>query len=373
MRLSHIYRPIPYQPSLSSKHDNYLTNLFAKNYIHFDERKGKTRKVYCLFNFWGIAMKIYVGVTDNAWYHFLAERIDSLGGEVNFWLPSPEQFRVLKRGDLFLFKLHRSAETGRRDVIAGGGVFVSYSPLPISIAWETFAEKNGCSSYQELRQKINRYRHQPDNPREDFLIGCIVLSQVFFFPQEAWFEIPGWHQSIVRGKTYDFNSAEWQYLLNRLQIAWKEKGYKEIAQEAQRVEEEQRRYGKETVIRPRLGQAAFRVVVTDTYKRACAITTEHSLPALEAAHIMSFSQGGPHEVSNGILLRSDFHRLLDAGYITITPEYRVEVSKKLKEDFANGKTYYPYHGKPLIVLPDRPEDCPLKDYLIWHNENVFKG
>jgi len=122
MRLSRIYRPIPCQLSLSSKHANYLTKLFAKNYIHFDERKGKTRKVYCLLNFGGIAMKIYVGVTDNAWYHFLAKRIDSLGGEVNFWLPSPEQFRVLKRGDLFLFKLHRSAETGRRDVIAGGGV-----------------------------------------------------------------------------------------------------------------------------------------------------------------------------------------------------------------------------------------------------------
>jgi len=88
---------------------------------------------------------------------------------------------------------------------------------------------------------------------------------------------------------------------------------------------------------------------------------------------MPFSQGGPHEVSNGILLRSDFHRLLDAGYITITPEYRVEVSKKLKEDFANGKTYYPYHGKPLIVLPESPDERPLKDYLIWHNENVFNG
>ena len=318
-------------------------------------------------------MKIYVGVTDNAWYHFLAERIDSLGGEVNFWLPSPEQFRVLKRGDLFLFKLHRSQETRGRDVIAGGGIFVSYSILPISIAWETFGEKNGCSSYQELRQKITRYRRRPDNLREDFQIGCIVLSEVFFFPQEAWFEIPGWHQSIVRGKTYDLNSEEWQYLQDNLQIAWREKGYNDIAQEVQRVEEERQRYGKETVIRPRLGQAAFRVVVTDTYKRACAITTEHSLPALEAAHIIPFSQGGPHEVFNGILLRSDFHRLLDAGYITITPEYRVEVSKKLKEDFANGKTYYPYHGKPLIVLPESDDDHLRKDYLIWHNENVFKG
>lgn len=64
---------------------------------------------------------------------------------------------------------------------------------------------------------------------------------------------------------------------------------------------------------------------------------------------------------------------MDTGYITITPEYRVEISRKLKEDFENGKSYYPYHGKPLLVLPDRPEDRPAKEFLIWHNENVFKG
>lgn len=104
-----------------------------------------------------------------------------------------------------------------------------------------------------------------------------------------------------------------------------------------------------------------------------AITTEHSLPALEAAHIKPFSLSGPHEVYNGVLLRSDFHKLMDSGYITITPEYRVEVSRKLKEDYENGKSYYQYHGKPLSVLPDRAEDRPARDLLIWHNENVFKG
>ena len=143
--------------------------------------------------------------------------------------------------------------------------------------------------------------------------------------------------------------------------------------EPERVQEEHDRYGKEVTIRPRLGQAAFRVIVTDKYKRACAITTEHSLPALEAAHIKPFSLSGPHEVYNGILLRSDFHRLMDTGYITITPDYRVEISQKLKADYENGKSYYPYHGKHLLVLPDRPEDRPARKFLIWHNENVFKG
>ncbi len=318
-------------------------------------------------------MKIYVAITDNEWYRFLASRVNQLEDEVNFWLPSPEPIKTLQKGDLFLFKLHRSPETGRRDVIAGGGIFISYSELPISLAWAIFEEKNGCSTFQEMRQKIVQYRRKPDNPREDFRIGCVILSEVFFFPKEHWFEVPGWHQSIVRGKTYNVNSEEWKYLFTNLQAVWRDQQYEHLSRETARVREERERYGKETVIRPRLGQGAFRILVTESYKRACAITTEHSLPALEAAHIKPFSLSGPHEVYNGILLRSDFHRLMDTGYITITPEYRVEVSKKLKEDYENGKSYYPYHGKPLLILPDLPEDWPAKELLIWHNENIFKS
>ena len=71
--------------------------------------------------------------------------------------------------------------------------------------------------------------------------------------------------------------------------------------------------------RPRFGQGTFRAVVTDLYERRCAITQEKALPALEAAHIRPFHDLPEHEVTNGILLRSDVHRLFDAGYITVTP------------------------------------------------------
>jgi len=47
-----------------------------------------------------------------------------------------------------------------------------------------------------------------------------------------------------------------------------------------------------------------------------------------------------HEVSNGLLLRSDIHRLFDAGYVTVTPDYEFKVSGRLREDFNNGETYY---------------------------------
>lgn len=112
--------------------------------------------------------------------------------------------------------------------------------------------------------------------------------------------------------------------------------------------------------------------VTDAYDRSCAITGEHSLPVLEAAHIQSFAKEGPNDVRNGLLLRADLHRLFDRGYITVTPELQLEVSDRLKADYNNGRAYYPLRGQP-VRLPSQIRDRPASEYLTWHNERVYLG
>jgi len=112
-------------------------------------------------------------------------------------------------------------------------------------------------------------------------------------------------------------------------------------------------------------------MVTEAYHRRCAVTGEKTLPVLEAAHIKPFFKSGPHLTSNGLLLRRDFHTLFDRGYITINEDYRIEVSKRIKEDYGNGRDYYAFHGKKLAVLPDKDQDKPAKQFLLWHNENVY--
>jgi putative restriction endonuclease len=319
-------------------------------------------------------MKLYAGVTDQDWFDYLRSLPNV--NEVNFWQPSPNaEFRALNKGDVFLFKLHRSPRTRNQDLIAGGGVFVSFSTLPISLAWEAFENRNGAASYSEMRQRLLHYRKIPDNPHEDFQVGCIILTQPFFFDEAMWFPAPDWSASIVRGKAkgYELDKEAGQFIWKNLQRAWAHQNVFDLDREAQHVEEERARYGKELTITPRLGQGAFRVHVTEAYHRACAITEEHSLPALEAAHIRPFNERGPHAVNNGLLLRSDFHRLFDHGYITVTPEYRIEVSRRLKEEFKNGRSYYPFHGKALNHLPVFFEDRPQEKLLIWHNEKVFKA
>ncbi len=329
-------------------------------------------------------MKIYVGVTDYKWFRFLRElslqpppstSSQTFPGldEVNFWQPSPAaQFRAISQGDLFLFKLHRQQASGE-DLIAGGGVFYRYLELPISLAWETFGEGNGCRSFAELRKAILQYRSpNPAAPMEDFKIGCIVLTQPFFLDQADWFPVPAWQSSIVRGKTYSLDSQDGKYLWQKVMEVWQRENVSDLLSEGQRVEAERERYGRETTIRPRLGQGTFRVAVTEAYQRSCAVTGEHSLPALEAAHIKPYGDSGPHAVSNGLLLRSDLHRLFDRGYITVTTDFRIEVSSRLKEEYKNGRSYYPFDGHLLDHLPPVPADHPSRDYLLWHNENVFR-
>lgn len=49
-----------------------------------------------------------------------------------------------------------------------------------------------------------------------------------------------------------------------------------------------------------------------------------------------------------------------------------DMRSRIKEEFENGKYYYTFHGKE-IHPPDTPADCPSKEFLIWHNDKVFRG
>jgi putative restriction endonuclease len=130
------------------------------------------------------------------------------------------------------------------------------------------------------------------------------------------------------------------------------------------------RFGEGVIVHPRLGQGSFRIVVTDAYERRCAVTGERVLPVLEAAHVKPYSEGGLHRVDNGLLLRSDLHTLFDRGCVTITEDLRVEVSKRIKEEFQNGRDYYALHGHALRRPAHENEKLAVEN-IRWHNENVY--
>lgn len=311
-------------------------------------------------------MKGYVGVTDNQWFSFLSEQpgID----EVNFWQPGGgTAFRRLSPGEPFFFKLHSPT-----NYIAGGGFFAHHSILPVSLAWQAFGVKNGAESLYSMKRLIER-RRKVSHPFEDYKIGCIILTQPFFFPRDLWIPAPDdFSLNIVQGKTYDLTIGTglrlWEQVQDRLTHINLD------AVQLERIGDPafEDRHGAPIRILPRLGQGGFRVMVTDAYQRRCAVTRERTLPALEAAHIRPFSEEGPNKVSNGLLLRSDIHRLFDTGYVTVTTDNRFEVSRRVREEFENGRDYYALSGQRIHV-PLETDVRPSPEFLNWHNENVFRG
>src|SRR3546814_20543049 len=98
------------------------------------------------------------------------------------------------------------------------------------------------------------------------------------------------------------------------------------------------------------------------------MTGETTLPVLEAAHIQSYADEGTHQVSNGLLLRSDFPKLFDAGLVTVEPDYRIRISRRIRDPYVNGKAYYRLHGQQLAGLPAESRYRPTAQGRRGHSE-----
>ncbi len=307
-------------------------------------------------------VRAYVGVTDGAWYRFLADRQSS---EVNFWRPSSAaSFRALTPGEPFLFKSHHP-----HNRVVGGGFFSGFAQLRISEAWEFFGEANGAATLHDMRARVSHYRRQALAPGEDPKIGCVfVRDTVFFRSHESVEPPPDFAPNIVQGKGYSVEAANtasyFEEVLRRIlsqhptsgpQTSWHGEGPV---------------YGDSRLSPHRLGQQAFQAVVLDAYGRRCAVTGDKIRPVLQAAHIRPLPSGGEHRLDNGLLLRSDVHTLFDRGYLSVDPQHRLAVSPRLRDEFDNGEEFYS-RSNTVIALPERPIDRPRREFLEWHRDQVF--
>lgn len=131
---------------------------------------------------------------------------------------------------------------------------------------------------------------------------------------------------------------------------------------------------RESTIKTRVNQSFFRSTILSSYNSKCCITGLSIPDFLVASHIKPWAKDettrtNPH---NGLCLNSIHDRAFDQGFITITPDYRVLLSKYLN-DYSGEKSvndfFFKYRGQP-IILPDR--FLPSKDFLDYHLKHIFK-
>ncbi len=89
---------------------------------------------------------------------------------------------------------------------------------------------------------------------------------------------------------------------------------------------------------------------------------------------MPFKDGGIHRVDNGMLLRSDVHKLFDDGYLDVDHRFRLGVSSCLKLQFGNGVEFYERERVGHATsMPAYRKLQPESEALTWHKGTVFKS
>lgn len=309
-------------------------------------------------------MSIYVYPTDARWFEFLRKRAPL--DEVNFWQPGGSHiFTGLKPGEILLFRLKAPINK-----IAGGGIFAHASLFPLNAAWDAFQEKNGVATFADLWHAIYKYRRRNEGEtlRDDSRIGCIILQSPWFANEGDWMRVPeDYHANLVQGKRFALESDSGARLFEWASLQMKRSVPAAVAESVPGPV-----FGDPVLVKRRLGQGTFRVLISDAYARRCAVTGEKTLPVLQAAHIKPVSRGGEHRVDNGLLLRSDLHTLFDLGYVTVTKDGEFRVSSKLKETWLNGRVYYDLDRTP-VRLPDQEALRPSPFLLEWHGDSVFRA
>ena len=309
-----------------------------------------------------------VALTDHGWFsHFRPADLLTQVNEVNFWQPtSRHNFGALQRGQPFFFRLKKP-----HYAIAGFGLFARFDRLPVGLAWDVFGQLNGFPDETSFRRALAEYRRKEAAPLGRDL-NCIVLQEVVFLPTRDWVpwgDSEGWSRNLVSFKKFDLAQGTGHLLANVL-AASNHQSLPEFGHEFEPLAADSREFAN-VPRAERPGQRAFKLQLLDAYERQCAVTTEHALPVLDAAHIQPYRGRDSDHPQNGIILRSDLHRLYDRGYLTITPDLELEVSRRLREEFNNGKRYYDLHGK-RIVVPEDPGLAPSRSALDWHASNVFR-
>jgi len=120
----------------------------------------------------------------------------------------------------------------------------------------------------------------------------------------------------------------------------------------------------------------FKRQIPKLYNFKCCIsemslTATFNVSLLDACHIVPFSKSHNDHLTNGIALCPNLHRAFDRGVITISSDYKVVVSRNIKENLTSTYSISQFENKS-ILLPKNKLHYPNIENLNWHRNNIFK-
>ena len=126
-------------------------------------------------------------------------------------------------------------------------------------------------------------------------------------------------------------------------------------------------------VRIRRGQSFFRASVLTAYGSKCCVTGCSTPSFLVASHIVPWSHDEKNRLNpqNGLCLAVLQDRAFDKGYIGLSDECRILISRELaslKADPVVGSHLLPFEGKS-IVMPERFK--PDLEFVKWHRKTIF--
>lgn len=297
-------------------------------------------------------MKIGTYLCGWRWIENIRKLTDSTGvHEVNCWVPGNQQTH-LEEGSLFLLRLNPDGKK-----LVGGGIFHhSEKNMTYEKAWNLYGKANGAHSQRELREMAKNAKSYNPN-----FIASQVITRPFFLDEEDWIDFPeGPAQKPLRYLDLEqyINRKIWKFFIEKSDYS-----------DSTKILRKHKRVG---VIQNRYGQSEFRKKVLELFGNKCAVSGETITDVIEACHIKPHACENSYDISNGIPLRADLHKLFDSGHATIRNLdgiYEFVIGDQVWKDFDGGQSYRKWHKKKIR----RPSGWNIRNAsLIWHHRKYKK-
>ena len=132
---------------------------------------------------------------------------------------------------------------------------------------------------------------------------------------------------------------------------------------------------KITTVKQRVNQAFFRKAVLASYNDTCCVTGLSTPTLLIASHIKPWRECTESERTNprnGLCLNALHDKAFDKGYMTVTPDGKIHISKMLKSSNVEAiEKYFLIYDNKSIILPEK--FMPEKSFLEYHNDVIFEN